>query len=242
MPSASGLTSRSSTGRVANGKRADGKPLDGTPQFDGTVRRGSATCPVCGYTTPVASVRRQLKARRGGAADARLFCVVTTRPGEQGRFYRLPTEADLEAVRKAAEELERRKAAHTGPLSLVPDEEISLNEIRRISVPIYGMTTWGDLFTPRQALALTTLTRLVQRSRVENGRRYRPAVWSMRSKRCLALACGQAGRSRQLALCVGNQDAECPRQLFGRQAIGMVWDFAEGVPLSGLQRTWQDAR
>ena len=79
---------------------ANGKPLDGTPQFDGTVRRGSATCPVCGYTTPVTSVRRQLKARRGGAADARLFCVVTTRPGEQGRFYRLPTEADLEAVRK----------------------------------------------------------------------------------------------------------------------------------------------
>ena len=27
----------------------------------GTVRRGSATCPCCGYTTPVASVRRQLK-------------------------------------------------------------------------------------------------------------------------------------------------------------------------------------
>ena len=27
----------------------------------GTVRRGSATCPVCGYTTPVASVRKQLK-------------------------------------------------------------------------------------------------------------------------------------------------------------------------------------
>ena len=61
-----------------------GKPLDGTPQFDGTVRRGSATCPVCGYTTPVACVRRQLKARRGGAADARLFCVVTTRAGGAG--------------------------------------------------------------------------------------------------------------------------------------------------------------
>jgi len=52
---------------------------------EGTVRRGSATCPLCGYTTPVASVRRQLKARRSGAADAWLFCVVTTRPGRQGR-------------------------------------------------------------------------------------------------------------------------------------------------------------
>jgi adenine-specific DNA methylase len=44
---------------------------------NGTVRRGSATCQICGYTTPVASVRKQLKARKGGASDARLFCVVT---------------------------------------------------------------------------------------------------------------------------------------------------------------------
>jgi adenine-specific DNA methylase len=97
----------------------DVKPKD---VGEGTVRRGSATCPVCGYATPVASTRKQLKARRGGAADARLLCVVTTRPGQQGRFYRLPTERDLDAVRNAAAELERRKAAHTGRLSLVPDE------------------------------------------------------------------------------------------------------------------------
>ena len=68
-------------------------------------------------------MRVQLKVRKGGAADARLFCVVTTRPTEQGRFYRLPAERDLEAVRKATVELERRKQAHTGPESLVPDEE-----------------------------------------------------------------------------------------------------------------------
>ena len=45
---------------------------------------------------------------------------------------------------------------------LVPDEVISLNELRRISVPIYGMERWGDLFSPRQALAMTTLARLVR--------------------------------------------------------------------------------
>jgi adenine-specific DNA methylase len=36
---------------------------------DGTVKRGSGTCPVTGFTTPVASVRQQLKARRGGADE-----------------------------------------------------------------------------------------------------------------------------------------------------------------------------
>ena len=89
---------------------------------EGTVARGSATCPCCGYTTPVTSVRVQLKARKGGAADARLFCVVTTHDDEQGRFYRLPTEHDSKAIEAAVAELERRKKAHQGTLSLVPDE------------------------------------------------------------------------------------------------------------------------
>ena len=75
------------------------------PKFDGTVKRGSATCPCCGYTTPVARVREQLKARQGGSKDARLTCVVTTQEHTQRRFYRLPTEADLVASQKAAEEL-----------------------------------------------------------------------------------------------------------------------------------------
>src|SRR5207237_3601806 len=44
------------------------------PKFDGTVKRGSATCPCCGYTTPVAQVREQLKTRRGRTKYARLLC------------------------------------------------------------------------------------------------------------------------------------------------------------------------
>ncbi len=141
------------------------EPEKATEVEGDTVARGSATCPVTGYTTPVVSVRRQLKSRRGGADDARLFAVVTTRPSKRGRFYRLPAERDWQAVQTAAEELERRKTAHTGLLTLIPDEKISLNEIRRISVPIYGMVTWGDLFSPRQSLALTTLVKLVSKLR-----------------------------------------------------------------------------
>lgn len=123
-----------------NGKwvnRTNPQSAINNPQFDGPVRRGSATCPVCGYTTPVERVRVQLRERRGGAHDARLVAVVTTLEVERtasqretqvfsdsGRFYRLPTEADLDAVRRAVEELERRKAAHEGLLSLVPDEPL----------------------------------------------------------------------------------------------------------------------
>jgi adenine-specific DNA methylase len=148
----------------------------------GTVARGSATCPVTGFTTKVDRVRAQLKSRRGGAADARLFCVVTTRESEQGRFYRLPTKADQEAFDAAAVELERREkedgtqrsqkgrrdaesieAGRGSRRSLVPDEAISHEGTFRILKPlIYGMDRWGDLFSPRQALALTTLAQLVR--------------------------------------------------------------------------------
>ena len=106
-------------------------------------------------------MRKQLKTRHGGANDARMFCVVTTKPTEQGRFYRLPTQRDLDAVQKAKEELERRKREWTGELSLVPDEPTTQYHTFVNRGPIYGMTTWGDYFTCRQLLALSTFVQLV---------------------------------------------------------------------------------
>ena len=197
---------------------------------EGTVRRGSATCPVCGYTTPVASVRKNLKARRGGAADARLFCVVTTRPGQQGRFYRLPTERDLEAVRRAAEELERRKAEHTGELSLVPDEPLPPHGTLGFRVQLYGMQEWGALFTSRQALALTTLARLVR----EAGRRLaaeHDAGMAEAAQTCLALSASRQSDYTS-SLCSWHLTGEKINHTFGRQALPMIWDFTEVVPLS----------
>jgi adenine-specific DNA methylase len=113
--------------------------------------------------------------------------VVTTRPGEQGRFYRLPSERDLDIVRKSVDELGRRKAAHTGLLSLVPDEEISLNEIRRISVPLYGITSWKDLFGTRQALSLVCFAGLMRSENVQaKGATEQDSAQAVQT--CLALA------------------------------------------------------
>lgn len=207
---------------------------------DGTVKRGSATCPVCGYTTPVKSVRKQLKARRGGAADARLFCVVTTRPGQQGRFYRLPTERDFEAVRKAAEELERRKAAWDGDLSLVPDEPTPMGggsgAGRAFSQRNYGMDVWGDLFTPRQALALTTLAKYIR----DSGRRANENCNNSISDAVQTMLGFVLNKQIDLSnsLTAWKPDAQCPVHLFGRQAIPIVWDFAEANLLSNSSGSW----
>jgi putative DNA methylase len=202
----------------------------------GTVRRGAGTCPVCGYTTPVTSVRAQLRTRRGGAADARLFCVVTTRPGEQGRHYRAPTDRDSAAVRLASGALAVQAIRSSGPLDLVPTETISLNEIRRISVPLYGMTTWGDLFTHRQALALTTLARLISAAG-ELASAGDTGEFGLAVLSCLALTFDRVADLSN-ALCGWKLDVQCPTHLFARQAVPMMWDFSESVCLSESSGSW----
>ncbi len=222
-------------------KRVDFEIIHDVQERDvapGMVRRGSVTCPVCGYTTQVASVRKQLKARRGGAEDARLFCVVTTKPGQQGRFYRIPIERDLDAVRKSSEELRRRKAKHEGPLSLVPDEQTPSNKGHRAvsSAILYGLEEWGDLFTSRQALALTTLSRLVR----EAGKRLideHDADFASAVVTCLSLSFDRVADLAN-SLCGWTLDTQCAKHLFARQAIPIVWDFAEGVPLRNSAGSW----
>jgi putative DNA methylase len=192
---------------------------------EGTVKRGAATCPCCGYTTPVASVRKQLKARRGGAHDARLFAVVTTKPGQQGRFYRLPTERDLEAVRKAAAELERRKAEHTEELSLVPDEPLPPQGTLGFRVQLYGMEEWGDLFTPRQALSLTTLTHLIQKVS-ENFEYHADLGFIATLQTCLSLAVDRQA-DYLTSLTIWANTGEFIAHTFGRQALPIVWEWPE---------------
>lgn len=196
----------------------------------GTVARGSATCPVCGFTTPVAAVRRQLKTRKGGAHDAQLVAVVTVRPSEQGRSYRLPTDKDLKAVRRAVRELERRQLAlqrepKNSDLSIVPDELISPNELRRISVPIYGMERWGDLFTPRQSLAISTLARLIENDALRECKSDDVEL----TRAALTFVGIALSRFTDIcnALCMWETSKTQVRHLFTRQAIGMLWDFAE---------------
>src|SRR5712692_3150116 len=103
----------------------------------GTSQGGAATCSVSGYTNSVERVREQLKIRYGGAADARLLCVVTTPKNASGRVYRLPSQTDLQAAAEAKGELSERQANHSDPLPLLPKGK--LNHLRGFfNVVLYG--------------------------------------------------------------------------------------------------------
>lgn len=214
----------------------DAKPSD---VKEGTVKRGSATCPCCGYTTPVASVRKQLKERHGGADDARMFCVVTTKPSEQGRFYRIPTQRDLEAVQKAKELLERQKQEWKGEISLIPDEKIDVRGIRHTWAMIYGFKSWGEIFGSRQSLSIITLLNLISKIRAKQGIKQELSLNSA-IQVCLCI-----GIDRQIdalsSLTRWQSARETNSNTFGRQALPMMWDFVEPSPISESAGSWKNA-
>ena len=153
---------------------------------------------------------------------------MTTKLKTQGRFYRLPNEQDLESVKKASIELEKRVNQHTGKLSLIPDETLPVMS-GVFNAPIYGHNTWKSLFTHRQNLALTTLVKLVK----DVGEKLADSKdkdFATTVQTCLAFA---VDKLSDLGNSLNRWEpvAQCPRQLFGRQAIPMIWDFAEGIPI-----------
>ena len=94
-----------------------------------------------------------------------MTAVVTLRPGEQGRHYRLPNDADYAAVRLAQERVaklldEWERGGRQG-LCPVPDEPLPPIGTLGFRVQRYGMLQWGDLFTARQKAALVALGRAV---------------------------------------------------------------------------------
>jgi adenine-specific DNA methylase len=159
------------------------------------------------------------------------MCVVGSRQDEQGRFYRLPTTTDFIALGQATAELKRKIDLYNGPLSLVPDEEISLNEIRRISPPLYGMARWGDLFTARELLSLSTFVELVHRVRTEIDTQNNDSRFATAIQTCLALAVSRQ-TDYTTSLCSWHTTGEKVNHTFGRQAIPMFWDYTEVFPLS----------
>ncbi len=210
----------------------------------GTVTRAKAACPCCNIVLSPERVRAQLREQRGGAdvifepspprgrgqgegetvpkriGGARLLAVVTLRPGEQGRNYRLPTDRDYESVCRAQKALE--KVASTklpNGLNPVPDEPLPPQGTLGFRVQLYGMLQWGDLFTARQKLALVTLAHAARSQR--SGSESEKATRSVLASSISRLA------DKNASLSVWNQVGEKIEHVFGRQALPIVWDFAE---------------
>jgi putative DNA methylase len=210
-----------------------------------TVTSAKATCVCCGAVLPPQRVRAQLSTQRGGAevvfdskgtraGGALLLAVVSIRHGESGRHYRLPNANDYDAVLKAqsrvAQILDLWERGGKHGICPVPDEVMnpvrpSPNARGLSGVTRYGMATFGDLFTGRQKLALVSLAN---------------AVGECASDKVQANAAMVVSKMADYgcSLCRWRATSECADALFGRQAIPMVWDFAEPCSAASAAGSW----
>ncbi|MEW6266139.1 MAG: DUF1156 domain-containing protein [Thermodesulfobacteriota bacterium] len=192
----------------------------------GTSHLGSATCPACGYTMPVERVRAQLSQRNGGTKDAQLIAVCETHSNSVGKFYRSPNEHDFRAFSIVNEMYEKILSKDIDGISLIPNEK--LNHLRGFfNVILYGMKDWGSLFSPRQSLLMVELILLIRNEFVNIYKIDHDLA--IATVTVLALAAGKVAQYNS-SCCRWKSKGETLVDMFGRQALPMVWDFAEAYP------------
>ncbi|MFZ2349375.1 MAG: DUF1156 domain-containing protein [Candidatus Bipolaricaulis anaerobius] len=216
-----------------------GKPKDPETVKRGTKSGGSGSsflCLMSGAPMPFEYLRAEAKAGRMGA---RLMAIVAE--GDRGRVYLSPTP-EMEGIALSAK-------PHDVPETDLPAKALGFR------VQEYGMTKWRDLFTPRQLVALTTFSDLVGEAMQQVRRDALAAglpddLTPLRDGGTGATAYAEAvgvylglgvGRSANYWSSLTPWGGDFIVQTFGRQAIPMVWDYAEGNPLSTSTGNWTGA-
>jgi putative DNA methylase len=209
-----------------------GKPRDAEAAKNGTKLSRGAHFQCLMSRTPIASdyVKAEGKAGRMGV---RLMAIVAE--GDRGRVY-LPPTAEMEAVAlKAKPEWKPETALAADP--------------RALWTPLYGLTTFGDLFTSRQLVTLTTFSDLVLEARARVTRDALDAGLADDGKPLCGGGTGTVAYADAVAVYLGlvvskqtvflvtqarwraGEGKSAPA--FGRQALPMVWDFADLNPFAG---------
>ncbi|GAB1406265.1 DUF1156 domain-containing protein [Thermomonas brevis] len=211
---------------VADGKR---KPPASAKGGTTAGKRAAFICLLSNVAVSYDHIRSEGQAGRMGQ---RLMAIVAE--GKNGRVYLSP-DAAMQLLAESAKP------------SWKPDISLPSNP-RDFKTPNYGMSTFGDLFTPRQLVALNTFSELVGEvrekvradamslgpsgdSRGLDAGGTGPAAYAEAMAVYMAFAIDKAS-DYWSSICSWHSSKELIRNTFGRQAIPMAWDYAETNPFS----------
>lgn len=212
-----------------NGKTTYVVHHEGKPKLEGTINRKGAVCACCNTPVDFPYIRSEGKK---GHISSNLCAVVAE--GKNGRIYISPDD-------------EQRIIANVDKPTEIPEAALPKNP-RDFKTPNYGMMNYSDLFTNRQLTALTTFSSLVAEAQAKAEA---DAVAAGVVNDHIALSAGGSGARAygeavgvylafvidkmtdyNSSICSWNPPREGLRNTFGRQAIPMVWDYAEANPFS----------
>ena len=208
-----------------------GKPPDPEAAKAGTKlsRGANFRCLISGTALTASYIRAEAQAGRMGA---RLMVIVAE--GNRGRVYLAPGDSH-EAI------------ARTAQSAWKPDLKVPTpcHDVDRL--PMYGMSTWGDAFTPRQLVALTTFSDLVAEAMKQVKQDAATADLPGDEIGLDAGGCGATAYAQAVgmylaflvdqltnhlsSICSWHVNNTQLRNTFARQALPMTWDYAESNPL-----------
>ncbi len=186
---------------------------------EGTVGKNGCICIMSGSPFDYEYIRSEAKAGRMGE---RLMAVVCN--GKMGRVYLSPDVADFMEIDK--------NSVHF---------EINLEMPKKHSPyrpTIYGMETFGDLFSNRQLVALSTflelLPKVIEKIKTDSkgDTEYAKVVATYLS--FVIDKCADYWSN----VCIWHSRRDTIAHTFGRQTISMAWDYAETNPFSDSTGNW----
>lgn len=195
------------------------------PKLRTTSGRQNATCLVTGDAIPIKYIRDQGKK---GRIDRTLLAIVAE--GSSGKIYLSPDAVHEEIERSVVFERELGKIEHWGGCT---------------NCVVYGLENFEDLHTKRQLKALSTFCDLLDDAEDEikadakaRGKDDEFAADYAASVRVfLGLAVSKAS-DKWNSMTSWDNSRESVSHLFTRQAIPMVWDYAETNPFSSSAGNW----
>ncbi len=194
----------------------------------GTMSRAGAKCPCCGVINTGEDIR---VIGQSGQLGVSLSAVVVDSPS--GKDFRVPTTIELELA-QTAERLRERVFANLpgGELTEpIPKGASRVGGGSPFTAYIYGISTWGDLYTDRQLAALGSFAAAVRESNVGMDQYDYPPEWQRAVAIALALSVDkQADRSS--ANCRWDMGYTKISSTFTRFALPILWDFCEANVLS----------
>ncbi|MCY4332864.1 MAG: DUF1156 domain-containing protein [Cyanobacteria bacterium MAG CAR1_bin_15] len=199
-------------------------------------KRQAFRCIMSGTPIPYDHIR---KAGKQGKIGQKLIAVVAE--GQRKRVYVAPPK-------------EHEQLAFSAKPEWKPEIALPKNNPRDFRTPDYGMTTFGDLFTDRQLVALNTFSDLVHEAREQIeadglAAGCSPDPTPLRDGGAGAKAYAEAVSvylgfavdklaDYLSSICGWHLSGEKMRNLFTRQAIPMTWDYAEANPFSSSSGNW----
>jgi adenine-specific DNA methylase len=214
-----------------------GKDMASYDPSQGTTRRATVLCPICGAGIDDKTLRREAKE---GRMNQRLIAVVIDSPDRRGKEFKVVKDEDVRTFKEAEQYLNEKIKNWQWDFDPLPDEPLPPVGTLGFRINRYGMNKWKDLFNNRQKLALITFVEKVRLAHEKMTKEGYDPDYAKAVLAYLAIAVDRlASFNSTLALWVS--EGGFIANTFTRQALPMIWDYAELNPFSGATGGWHSA-